>query len=487
MIRRAMDKFSCFLGFHHYRTFQESLGPVLLTWLCTRCEKTKVVRILRDVAIAPAPGASTEVARSDHVHEIGPADSHPLSSHTPIVTTPQSGHVVPFIDQNAQWFAALWDFQNLKDDPRADNGQTQLSITSNAKSSGNQNRVALASGASGGASSILVTSASGFVVGYTVVVYLDNGNIHITKITSVVSTTIGLGVVLPSAAAGGNRVSVSRTSTLTVAAVSGDTDITVANTMALTGGEVIRIQRDDGSIKQTTVNGTPTGSVVHLNAAVGGAAAIGNYVYVGTHDIDPNFAMGRKIGAPVAGDILAGWQFMGPRVLTSGMPDLSVIYTQVYGVIVEPNPGSGLKGELRFATADNTNSGSPADRFHIGLGLFSQSLDDPGAGRANFTGLKLNNAEEFQFLRSQTASLNFSSVSAGGAQQLTVSVPGAKAAYDLAFTNNPFTAGDSLALVFSCLVTSDDVVTVTALNFTASPIDPDPATFRVTVLGVARP
>ena len=61
------------------------------------------------------------------------------------------------------------------------------------------------------ATDIIVTSATGFVVGYNIGVYLDNNTIHWSTITVIASTTITLNDALPSAAASGNIVYVYET------------------------------------------------------------------------------------------------------------------------------------------------------------------------------------------------------------------------------------------------------------------------------------
>lgn len=66
--------------------------------------------------------------------------------------------------------------------------------------------------------------------------------------------------------------------TLSVAAVSTDTTITVASATGISSGDNIAVLLDDGTTHFTTVNGAPSGSVVTLTAAMPGAAAIGNDV-----------------------------------------------------------------------------------------------------------------------------------------------------------------------------------------------------------------
>ena len=65
--------------------------------------------------------------------------------------------------------------------------------------------------AAAAATDIVVTSATGFVIGYNIGVYLDDNTIHWTTITVIASTTITLNTALPSAAASGVAVYVYQT------------------------------------------------------------------------------------------------------------------------------------------------------------------------------------------------------------------------------------------------------------------------------------
>lgn len=69
----------------------------------------------------------------------------------------------------------------------------------------------LSADAASGASSISVTSATGFTTTYFIGVQLDSGAIDWTTISSVVSTTIGLTATLDGAASSGNNVYVYQT------------------------------------------------------------------------------------------------------------------------------------------------------------------------------------------------------------------------------------------------------------------------------------
>lgn len=67
--------------------------------------------------------------------------------------------------------------------------------------------------AASGASTIAVTSATGFTVGYFLGILQDDNSIHWTTVSSVSSLTIGLTDTLASAAASGNKVFVYQTKT----------------------------------------------------------------------------------------------------------------------------------------------------------------------------------------------------------------------------------------------------------------------------------
>ena len=73
------------------------------------------------------------------------------------------------------------------------------------------NETTLAADAAAGASSITVTSATGFTTTYYIGVQLDSGAIDWTTVSSVASTTIGLTATLDSAASSGNNVYVYQT------------------------------------------------------------------------------------------------------------------------------------------------------------------------------------------------------------------------------------------------------------------------------------
>lgn len=80
-----------------------------------------------------------------------------------------------------------------------------------------------------------------------------------------------------------------------------------------------------------------------------------------------------------------------------------------------------------------------------------------------------------------TASLDFPLIAAGGTQDLTVTVAGVKAADPQAVVSLGLPTGLNAGLVFHAWVSADDTVTVRATNCTAAGINPAAATFRVEV------
>ena len=70
--------------------------------------------------------------------------------------------------------------------------------------------------------------------------------------------------------------------TLSVAAISGASSVTVTTVTGITSGMYIGIRMDNNSIHWTTVNGAPSGSVVTLTAVTTSAAAAGKSVFAYT-------------------------------------------------------------------------------------------------------------------------------------------------------------------------------------------------------------
>lgn len=87
----------------------------------------------------------------------------------------------------------------------------ELSSTSTDHATESFTETTLSAAAADAASSITVTSATGFTVGYYIGVQVDDGTIHWTTISSVASTTIGLTTALDDSAASGSRVYVYQT------------------------------------------------------------------------------------------------------------------------------------------------------------------------------------------------------------------------------------------------------------------------------------
>lgn len=76
------------------------------------------------------------------------------------------------------------------------------------------------------------------------------------------------------------QIRTDRNNKLTVAAVAGDTTITVTSASYMTSGDLLYVLKDDGEYFWTTINGAPVGNVVTMTDAIptGKSAAIGNAV-----------------------------------------------------------------------------------------------------------------------------------------------------------------------------------------------------------------
>lgn len=70
--------------------------------------------------------------------------------------------------------------------------------------------------------------------------------------------------------------------TLSAAASSGASTITVSTITGMSNGDFIGVELDDGTLDWTTINGAPSGSTVTLTATLDSAAASGNRVFVYT-------------------------------------------------------------------------------------------------------------------------------------------------------------------------------------------------------------
>lgn len=77
-----------------------------------------------------------------------------------------------------------------------------------------------------------------------------------------------------------------RQTTLSIAAVSGASTVTVTTVTGISDNDYIGIELDDGSLHWTQVNGAPASSVVTLDLALTDDAASGNIVYVYTTKIN---------------------------------------------------------------------------------------------------------------------------------------------------------------------------------------------------------
>ena len=100
------------------------------------------------------------------------------------------------------------------------------------------------------------------------------------------------------------------------------------------------------------------------------------------------------------------------------------------------------------------------------------AADARAVAESNFGKLDVN-------IRKGTATLDFPSVAALGVQDLTITVTGAVVG-DAVVLGLP--TAPNAGIVFAAWVSATNTVTVRASNYTAAPIDPASATFKVMAL-----
>ena len=81
-----------------------------------------------------------------------------------------------------------------------------------------------------------------------------------------------------------------------------------------------------------------------------------------------------------------------------------------------------------------------------------------------------------------TASLDFGSISAASQSSLTITVTGAAVGDEVIMA---LPAAPAAGIVFNAFVSAADTVTIRASNITASPVDPAAATYGVVVIAAA--
>lgn len=193
-----------------------------------------------------------------------------------------------------------------------------------------------------------------------------------------------------------------------------------------------------GDISARSASTGAAASVIAENTTVDGGTGTGSYTQFRMQGAASKF-----IGSLSAyGDEYADANFAGRVVLTTSS-DLS----------------NGLR--LRVAGVN------AVDVSNTGAATFNTSL------RVNTT-----NGTAVDLIASATATLDFPSISAGGQQDLTITVTGASTG-DVVQLGLP--AAPTAGVVFNAFVSAANTVTVRASNITGSPIDPASATYRAAV------
>jgi hypothetical protein len=133
---------------------------------------------------------------------------------------------------------------------------------------------------------------------------------------------------------------------------------------------------------------------------------------------------------------------------------------------------SGAGGLAIYATTASTSTTTGALTVAGGAGINGRtSTSTLNVGATNGTTADL--------IASATATLDFPSISAGGSEDLTITVTGASVG-DSVHLGLP--AAPAAGIVFSAFVSAANTITVRASNITGSPVDPASATYRVTVI-----
>ena len=173
------------------------------------------------------------------------------------VTGPKIGHELTYRSFGENLVAAI-NSSTLTGDTRAENSTTTL-----------------ASGASSGASSIVVTSATMMATGQPIHVVLDSGSTHTTTISSVSGTTIGLTDNLAGDAAAGNEVTTAKT--LSSTASSGASSVSINNAGGFAIGQPISIELDAGGTHDTLITNV-SGTTITFADTLPSTATSGNEV-----------------------------------------------------------------------------------------------------------------------------------------------------------------------------------------------------------------
>ena len=116
---------------------------------------------------------------------------------------------------------------------------------------------------------ITVASASDLATDNEIEIALDSGNAHRCTIINVDGTSITIDRPLPGQA-----------TKLTSGAASPDTTLTVSSITGFADGDYLALVLDSGSLHETRITGTPTGSTITITDAVPSAAAVDNAVMI---------------------------------------------------------------------------------------------------------------------------------------------------------------------------------------------------------------
>lgn len=192
-------------------------------------------------------------------------------------------------------------------------------------------------------------------------------------------------------------------------------------------------------------------------------------------------------------DFYQGATFRGAFGFGSGLFAFFNGYSSTYSWATTADANNYLRFYSKIGTASLT---TPTAFLHLGAGTATAStaplkftagtnLTTPETGAAEFDGTNYfvtSSTTRYTLAKTltNTASLDFPSVIAGGTEVLTIAVTGAGDG-DIATVGVPI-ASQTTGLIWRAYVSATNTVTVSVTNTTAAPVEPATATFRVSVL-----
>jgi hypothetical protein len=180
----------------------------------------------------------------------------------------------------------------------------------------------------------------------------------------------------------------------------------------------------------------------------------------------------RRYQVPVASMVIGSVAFNGYNVALA-----PTLYAQVKAHILTPADTGVGASRLEFITM---SGGSAAARLVLEGGMRFPGLTDPGAGKINATGYRVNNGGTLSLLKTMTVAHTFGSIPANSEATQAVTITGVASTGFVAMVNaSTSTAG----IIYAAQITAADTVTIVARNITSGAITPAAATMTIITMG----